>query len=321
MNKQYFLTKQQITQYRLRVLRDARVHSISWAARHYGLSRQTIYRWSKDHVPKQRGPSQRVPWQTDKELEALVCQLRLSTNYGPKRIKAELAVLSYSLGEKAIRGICARAGLVRNHRKKRVRTSTRFYAPYPGYRMQVDTKAIEDESGDERSSGRHQFTAIDIATRIRFIRLYDGLTTSYSIDFVHQAIAFFAEIGIQVKAVQTDNHSTFTNLYIGGNKKKDHAVLRLHPLTEYLTQQGISHILSRPGTPKDNTFVERSHRTDSEEFYRLRDTKKLSYQELSIEMKIWQDEYNCLRLHSSCNYLPPMKAYLEARESVLHTGA
>lgn len=111
--------------------------------------------------------------------------------------------------------------------------------------------------------------------------------------------------------VQTDNHSTFTNLYIGGHKKADHELIRLHPLTVYLHERGIEHKLSRPGTPTHNGFVERSHRTDEEDFYSITDCVSMSQTKLKAVMKAWQDEYNTQRLHSSCKYLPPMEHYLE----------
>ncbi|MBU1089512.1 transposase, partial [Patescibacteria group bacterium] len=66
-----------------------------------------------------------------------------------------------------------------------------------------------------------------------------------------------------------------------------------------------------------NCFVERSHRTDEEEFYRLLDLPSLDNQKLLLEMQKWQHRYNFLRLHSSCGNMPPFKYYL----TVLQTGA
>ncbi len=310
----HYLSPKQLISFRIRAVRDAQVNGYTWASRQYGLSRQTLYRWARDPQPKQRGPSKRVWWQTDEDLEALVCQLRLSTNYGPKRIKAELLVFGYTLGEKAIRGCLNRAGLVHNHRKKRNHTKRKFYAPYPGYRVQIDTKAIDDGSSDKRTTARHQYTAIDICSKIRFTALYDGLASSHTIEFAGDAVAFYKDIGIMVECIQTDNHATFTNLYGGRWASRAN---RQHPFTRWCESQGIHHLLSRPSTPKHNAFVERSHRTDEEEFYRLRDITRLNTDQLRFEMRQWQDDYNWIRLHSSCNYMPPMKYYL----TVLQTGA
>jgi len=309
-------TKTQLIQYRLRVLGDAETYGVAKTARRFGIYRSTIYRWQQQVEPRARGPKETVAWQTPEETEALILQLKLTTGYGPKRLQAELAVVGVTVGEKAIRGVLGRANLVAHHTKKRARKTQKFYAPYPGYRLQVDTKAVPNGT-DKRRAERYQFTAIDIVTKIRFLEVYDSLSNHNSIRFVREALCFYADIGIHVECVQTDNHATFTNLYLGGNQKGDHQLRRVHPLTQYLLDRGIEHKLSRPATPQHNGFVERSHRTDEEEFYRVVDTLKLDDGQLQTAMKRWQDEYNYLRLHSSLGYRPPMQHYL----GVLHTGA
>ncbi len=314
------LSKQQLIQYRLRVLADAEQYGFAKTARRFGIYRSTIYRWQHEVEPQPHGPRSQVSWQTDPEAEGIIIQMKLATNYGPKRLRAELALVGVSAGEKAIRGVVGRAGLVERHTRKRVKKQYKFYAPYPGYRLQVDTKAVPNGS-DKRRTDRYQFTAIDIASKIRFLAIYDALSNYNSIRFVREALDFYADIGIQIECVQTDNHSTFTNIYLGGNNKADHELLRVHPLTKYLLSRGIEHKLSRPATPQHNGFVERSHRTDEEEFYGMVDVVKLDDDQLQAAMKRWQDEYNYLRLHSSCQYRPPMHHYLTRLGSVLQTGA
>ena len=315
------LTFKQVIQYRKRVLADADKYGVTKAARLYGIHRDTIYAWRKELEPKKPGPSGEVSWQTDQDIEALILQLKLATNHGPKRLLHELADLGIVVGEKAIRGVLERADLVEHHRKPKPKKKQEFYNPYPGYRLQVDTKAVEDGGSDKRSTARYQFTAVDIATRIRYMALYDSLSNYNSIRFVKDALAFFKELGIHVECVQTDNHSTFTNLYIGGNKKSKYDLFRPHPLTEYLESRGIEHKLSRPGTPRHNGFVERSHRTDEDDFYDWINAGELDNQTLETALKDWMDEYNNQRLHSSCGYLPPMEHYLGSRREVVMNTA
>lgn len=294
--------------YRRRVLRDAEELGVSAVARRYGIHRDTIYEWRKEILPQKPGPKGIVFWQTDIETEKLILQIRLGTNYGPKRIKYELGDYGIVAGEKAIRGVIKRAGLVRRQRKPRKRVMQPFYAPYPGYRLQVDTKAVPND-GDKRTSRKHQFTAIDIVSKIRYLCVMDGLSNGNSIAFVAEALQFYEDIGIKIECVQTDNHSTFTNLFAGGNKRADHELRRVHPLTIYLTDRGIEHKLSRPGTPQHNGFVERSHRTDEEEFYSVTKTANVDMATLNSKMNIWQDEYNITRRHSSCKNLPPLEYF------------
>lgn len=307
MCRMKYLTKRQVLNYRARVLKDATELGVSITARRYGLTRKTIYNWMNEIVPKKTGPRGSVFWQTNEELEALVIQIRLARNYGPKRIRDELTDIGIVIGEKAIRNILNSADLTKKQRKPKKKQSQPFYAPYPGYRIQIDTKAVPVPEGkDKRSSSRHQFTAIDIVSKIRYLEAMDGLSNANSILFAKRALQFYEDIGIKVQCIQTDNHSTFTNLFCGGNKKAEHELRRVHPLTLYLINRGIEHKLSRPGTPKHNGFVERSHKTDEEEFYGLINVTKLGIEDIKAKMKQWQDEYNLTRRHSSCNNLPPM---------------
>lgn len=303
-----YLTKKQVLDYRARVLSDASILGVSTAARNYGLSRGTIYNWQREITPQKTGPRSTVFWQTDTAVEELVIQIRLATNYGPKRIRDELLDAGVVVGEKAIRNIIEATGLAKKQRKPQKKAMQPFYAPYPGYRLQVDTKAVPNDE-DKRRSRKHQFTAIDIVSKIRYLRVMDGLSNGNSIAFVKEALQFYQDTGIKIECVQTDNHSTFTNLFTGGNKKADHELRRVHPLTLYLTSMNIEHKLSHPGTPEHNGFVERSHRTDEEEFYSVTRTANLDTVTLNAKMHTWQDEYNELRRHSSCNNLPPLEYF------------
>jgi len=305
-----YLNPRQLENYKKRVVTESYKFGATKASRMYGLPRSTVYNWRISVREKKRGPQNRPPWQTPAHLERIVVRLRQQTNYGPKRLRVELDYHGISLGEKAIRGILKRKGLSKKYRRKRKKTPQVFYAPYAGYRLQVDTKVVPDNLPDKRSGERYQFTAIDIYTRIRFLRIYEDLSNHNSIDFLRQALEFYKAIGITFDAVQTDNHATFTNLYLGGKNKSEHEALRVHPLTLFLVNQGINHILSRPATPKDNTFVERSHRTDMEEFYRTIKLQEVNLSQLNKKVDEWLFFYNFLRPHSSCDNLPPIKYHL-----------
>ena len=304
------LTRAQVLAYRRRVLADAEKLGVSAAARRYGIHRDTIYAWRKEIFPQKPGPKDNIWWQTDETTADLIIQLRLSLGYGTKRLKDELADIGVFVGEKAIRGVIERAGLVKKQHKPRKKATQSFFAPHPGYRIQIDTKAMaEHTKQDKRYSKTHQFTAIDIVSKIRYLKVMTGLSNTNSLIFAKEVIDFFTEIGINVECIQTDNHAIFTNLYTGGNKKSDHEPRRLQPLTEYLLSEGIEHKLSRPGTPQHNGFVERSHRTDEEEFYSVNDLTGRDTPTLAAMMKQWQDEYNYIRRHTGCANMPPMQYF------------
>ncbi len=52
-------------------------------------------------------------------------------------------------------------------------------------------------------------------------------------------------------------------------------VKKPHPFEEFLRDNGIRHKLTPIATPKQNGKVERSHRTDDEEFYNQRQFRKV----------------------------------------------
>ncbi len=319
-----YLNEQQAIAYRQRVLADSKKYGVAKTARLYGIHRSTIYDWQKNIVTRKPGPKSRVSWQTSASIEKIIIKLRLATNYGPKRLKPELELMRIKIGEKAIRNILKRNKLSRNHRKKRIRVSRKSYAPYPGYCLQIDTKTVPDQGFDLRfSKARHQFTAIDTSTRIRFCLIYEDISNRSSILFLRKALRFYQSIGIEVERIQTDNHATFTNLYVGGRRKKEHELRRLHPFTLECFKRNIEHRLIRPGKPNDNCFVERSHRTDDEEFYHLINLKQYrDNHKLQQALLHWIQTYNCYRLHSSLNNLPPMKYYQNyILKSVGRTGA
>jgi len=61
--------------------------------------------------------------------------------------------------------------------------------------------------------------------------------------------------------------------------------------------KGIRHVYIKPGTPRLNGKVERSHRTDKEEFYQL-----LSYTgdvDLNKKLNKWEAFYNFQRPHGA----------------------
>ena len=62
---------------------------------------------------------------------------------------------------------------------------------------------------------------------------------------------------------------------------------------------GISHVYIKPRSPNLNGKVERSHRTDKQEFYQL-----LTYKgdvDLKSKLSEWENFYNYIRPHSALN--------------------
>ena len=58
----------------------------------------------------------------------------------------------------------------------------------PGRQIQVDVKFLKFEGKDGKPVKRYQYTAIDDATRIRALKIYDRHNQSNAINFIHTII-------------------------------------------------------------------------------------------------------------------------------------
>jgi transposase InsO family protein len=74
----------------------------------------------------------------------------------------------------------------------------------------------------------------------------------------------------------------------------------------HLLDKGIDHVKIRPRTPRLNGKVERSHRIDSEEFYRLLEGQVIDDANLfSDKLQEWEDYYNYHRPHGALSGQTP----------------
>jgi len=140
------------------------------------------------------------------------------------------------------------------------------------------------------SAGRkrkyYQFTAIDDCTRLRVLRAYPRCDQKTAIAFIDHTLS---KLPFQVERVQTDNGSEFG------------ASFHWH-----LLDKGIDHVKIKPRTPRLNGKVERSHRIDSEEFYRLLEGQVIDDANLFAEkLQEWEDYYNYHRPHGALNGQTP----------------
>lgn len=187
-------------------------------------------------------------------------------------------------------------------RKYRVRKLKYKYIKVPlapGELVEVDIKFVPDKISGRRY---YQFTAIDCASRWRYLKIYSDCGNGSAIAFVKRLIKIAP---FRVRAIKTDNGSCFTNYYTGYKKSSDPFNPRLHPLDIFLSSLNIIHYLIDPGKPAQNGKVERSHRTDQEMFYDRHQFK--SALELRKAVKIWNMTYNNLE-HIALGGLTPTEA-------------
>ena len=98
-----------------------------------------------------------------------------------------------------------------------------------------------------------------------------------------------------MQVIQTDNGSEFNTLFHW-----------------HVQDQGIQHVYIRPRTPRLNGKVERSHRIDDEEFYRLLEGVVIEdVGGFNHKLQEWENFYNYDRPHSALGGKSPYERLRE----------
>lgn len=183
-----------------------------------------------------------------------------------------------------------------------------------GVKWQIDVKYVPKEcivpelynkyyqQGTKKYFTMYQYTCIDECSRKRFMYAYDSLGTLETIDFIKRCIVFF---GYKPCIIQTDNGGEFAN----NQSEKPSAV------TMFLESLNITHKRIRPYTPRHNGKVERSHKTDNQEFYAFQQFTSLD--DVRNKMQNWVYRYNNNRPHSALKMKTPQQ-YENMKLEILH---
>lgn len=265
--------------------------------------KRSLERWVAAY--KQGGESALEPKSTEPKtqpnetpiwLKEQVIAVRKKTNKCALKIHWQLAKEGIKINERTIGKILKKEGLVRKYRVRRVKYKYIKAQRQPGELVEIDVKFVPGHIENRRY---YQYTAIDTASRWRRLAVYDDQTTHHAIRFLKEVIALFPH---HIQAIKTDNHTTFTNYYMGTNKRSDVTVKTLHGLDIFCRDNGLIHYLIDPGKPAQNGTVERSHREDEEKFYQPNTFK--SFLDLQRKLKRWNIYYNNLE-HCGLNGLTP----------------
>jgi len=239
------------------------------------------------------------PGETLIRIKERIIELRKETKLCAQKLHWKLAKENINIHPRTIGKIIKTEGLTRKYRTRKIQY--KYIKPKfkPGELFEIDIKYVPKKLKFQRY---YQFTAIDSATRWRYIKVYDCQSNKNAIDFLHEVIKHFP---CKIKAIKTDNATIFTNRYVGYLKSNDILNPRLHPLDIECQKLNILHYLIDPGKPAQNGKVERSHRSDQESFYDGNKFKSL--EDLKYQIKLWNYYYNNLE-HCALNGLTPNQA-------------
>jgi transposase InsO family protein len=218
-----------------------------------------------------------------------ILYLRQHYHFGPARIAMYLKRYhDIQISNSGVWRILKRLELNRlpasQRHKRHDRRWQRYEKPLPGHRVQLDVKFIAPLPSSRRK--HYQFTAIDDCTRLRVLRIYPQLNQKTAIQFLDYVLE---RLPFRVEVIQTDNGVEFG------------ASFHWHVL-----DKGIGHSYIKPRTPRLNGKVERSHRIDAEEFYRLLDGVVIDDARVfNDKLREWEDFYNYHRPHGGLDGQTP----------------
>lgn len=295
---------------RLAVLRHVEEVSgnVALTCRYFGISRQAYYTWLRRYeaegIDGLRDRSRRPrtsPNATQTEVIEKIIHLRKNYHFGPQKIQMYLRRYhDITISTSGVWRILHRLDMGRLPASQRYKRHDRRWKRYekqrPGHQVQVDVKFVEPlpkaaatgvpiRTGSRRGKF-YQYTAIDDCTRLRVLKIYPHNNQKTAIRFLDYLLS---QLPFAVETIQTDNGAEFQSAF------------HWHVL-----DKGIEHRYIKPRTPRLNGKVERSHRIDAEEFYRLLDGAVIDDANIfNAKLKEWQDYYNFDRPHGGLDGQTP----------------
>lgn len=297
---------------------DRRHHNVSFTCRHFGISRQTFYRWkrrydplnlqtleSRSSCPKRK----RLPTWTTEQILAVKAMRERYPSWGKAKLRVLLAregvflsvsrvgrILTYLRRKRALPVPTRRISARKYHRLRpyAVRKPREYRPIAPGDLVQIDTLDIHPVPNKHFK----QFTAHDVVSRYGVLELHEratARTATLALGAVLDRMPF------PVRAIQIDGGSEF-----------------MADFEEACRDRGVQLFVLPPRSPKLNGCVERGNRTHTEEFYAWTIAHP-SVAGLTPALRDWEQVYNSIRPHQALGYLTPIEFlsdHVQRREEV-----
>lgn len=291
--------------------------NVAECARLLHTTRRTIYKTiKKDKSGNLNDTStspKHVPNRTASSIEDKVIEIKRKTQFGPIRIADELKDLhGIILSIHTIRNI------VRRHKKnlkfKRHKPAKRgerkfvdWYSAKPFEVVQIDLKHVIDQKALSMDQINHihlndlplyQWGALDVNSRFKLIAYSQEKTWTNGLTWFLWVTSWIRSHGVTNNIVYTVDHGE----EFGGN-----SWLKVVELKKLLSGFGCSLIQNRIKHPEENSQLERSHRTDDDEFYIPRILAIPNRQTFYKEALNYIYYYNNVRKHSGINRRTPFQ--------------
>ena len=253
------------------------------------------------------------PHRTSESVKRQIVALRWRQRLGPVQIGGRLGV-----APSTVHAVLVRCRLNRLSHIDRVTGEPirRYEHPYPGSMIHVDVTKFGNipNGGGHRFVGRQQgdvnkratpglprgadykprtgkaflHTVIDDHSRVAYVEICADEKAETAAGVLERAVAWFAEHGVTVERVLSDNGSCY----------------RSHAWRDACTALGITHKRTRPYRPQTNGKIERFHRTLADGWAYARSYG--SETERRQALPSWLHFYNQHRPHSAIGSQPPI---------------
>jgi transposase InsO family protein len=193
-----------------------------------------------------------------------------------------------------------RAGLSRLAALQPPEPVCRYERAAPGELLHIDTKRLGRINGvghritGDRTINRSRglgwdavHLAIDDHSRVSFARILPDEGALSCAQFLREAVAYYASLGVRIERVMTDNGTGYKKIFQAACE-----------------ELGVRHIRTRPYTPKTNGKAERFVQTSLREWAYAKPYESSAEREAALQPFIHR--YNWHRPHSALNHQPPM---------------
>jgi len=297
---------------RLAVGRLEQGWTLAAAAEAAGVSVRTISKWRSRYraegelglVDRSSAPGW-VPRRTPEERVQLIASLRR------ERLTAWQIAEQLGMPVSTVSTILSRIGLGRLSQLEPPEPANRYQRERPGELLHIDVKKLgrigrpgHRVNGDRRTRTRgigweYVHVCVDDATRFANVEVLDDEKAVTAVGFLRRAVAFYAERGITVESVMTDNGSAYVSI--------------VHALA--CRTLGLRHLRTRPYRPRTNGKAERFIRTllGGWAYAAIYQTS----QQRRRALPAWLNYYNHHRPHGSLNRQTPAERHHALRNNLL----
>ena len=288
--------------------------SVAQAALAAGLSRQTAYKWLKRHGQGGRQALRDRSSCAHRRPHALPADwARLVAYFRHFRQSARHIGLQLGIARSTVSACLARGKLGRLRALEPPRPANRYERRRPGELLHLDIKKLGRfwrpghrvrGAFDARCRGagwEFVHVAIDDHSRIAYAEILDDETGATCSAFLGRALAWFAQQGVKVRALLTDNGTGY----------------RSHRFREACQHQSLRHQRTRPYTPQTNGKAERVIRTLMEMWH-----GKIIFmdrRDRQISLVRFVNFYNTVKPHASLDNATPyekLMSYFRSTQTV-----